>query len=198
MFDSYTALKAAVQDWLNRDDLEAGQFITLAEAQLGRDVNHWRREKRATATAQERYLELPADFHRAIRLHVKASRDPLQPMSQNEMAARRAADDTVNRPMFYALVGGEIELYPTPPEGTVVEMSYSATIPALSDGAPTNWLLERFPDAYLYGSLIHTGPYLHEDQRAATWASFYQAAIDAIATDNTAARWGGNLRIRSK
>jgi hypothetical protein len=195
---TYAELKASILDWLNRDDIDAAPFVTLAEADLATDVEHWRREKRATATAGSRYLELPSDFHRPIRFHVKDAKDPLQPMSQNEMAHRRAeVRDTTGTPCHYVLTGGEIELFPTPAEALTVEMSYSAIIPALSDSNTSNWLLERFPNAYLYGALKHTSGYLREDGRAQLWAAYYQASIDAIRTDSRAAKWGGNLRIRS-
>lgn len=200
MIDSYSALQAAVAGFLNRDDLTATipTFIRLGEAQLGRDVEHWKRDKRATSTADGQFLEMPADFHKPIRLHVGGQGDPLQPMAQNELMRARALSDTAGTPRFYAITGGEFELYPTPAEAVTVEMSYMADIPKLSDDAPTNWLLADFPDAYLYASLIHTAPYLHEDARAVTWAGIYQAAIDGITSESWNARHGGRLVIRGK
>lgn len=195
---TYAELQSAIADTLNRDDLTATipTFIRLAEANLNRDVEHWKREKRATVTADSRYTELPSDFHAPIMLHVGGQADPLQPASQNEMMRKRAKYDVANTPRFYALTGGEIELYPTPSEAVTLEMSYKADIPALSDDTPTNWALDAFPDAYLYGALIHTAPYLHEDQRTATWAALYQSAIDGIRAEGWNARQGGRLVIR--
>ena len=48
---TYTELKAAIADFLNRDDLSAvvPTFISLAEADIQRRVRHWRMEKRSTA-----------------------------------------------------------------------------------------------------------------------------------------------------
>ena len=41
--NTFTALKASIADYLNRDDLTAviPDFITLAESQINREVRHW-------------------------------------------------------------------------------------------------------------------------------------------------------------
>ena len=45
---TYAELKAHVADTLNRDDLTSviPTFIVAAEAQLNRDVRHWKMEQR--------------------------------------------------------------------------------------------------------------------------------------------------------
>ena len=64
----------------------------------------------------------------------------------------------------------------------------------------TNEILTNFPDAYLYGSLIHAAPYLQEDKRTTTWAALYQASIDGINSESNQAKFGGNgrrMRVRA-
>lgn len=43
-----------------------------------------------------------------------------------------------------------------------------------------NYVLTNHPDLYFYGSLLHSAPYLDDDQRLGTWASFYQNAVESI------------------
>ena len=47
---TYSELKTAVANWLNRDDLTSviPDFIALTEADMDRKIRHWRMEKRAT------------------------------------------------------------------------------------------------------------------------------------------------------
>ena len=47
---NYTGLKASIADFLNRDDLTSviPDFVALAEAQINRDVRHWRMEARSS------------------------------------------------------------------------------------------------------------------------------------------------------
>lgn len=198
---TYAELQSAIADFLNRDDLSSAMptFIALAEANFERDIEHWRREASTTTSVSSRYSALPSDFSSLVRLSLQGDHDALSPMSLNEMAKRRAQiNDTEGRPTHYALTGGEIELFPTPGDTYTLEWVYARTIPPLSDSATTNWLLTLAPDLYLYGSLVHTAPYLKEDNRTAVWASMYQAALDAVNADGQRGKWSGPLRMRVK
>ena len=74
------------------------------------------------------------------------------------------------------------------------ELYYYAKIDALSDSNTSNWLLEYFPDAYLYGALSHSAPYLKDDARLQVWSSLYGNAIGGITADNDKAKFGGSGR----
>ena len=195
---NYTELQSTIADFLNRDDLTAviPTFITLAEAEFNRRLRHWRMENRATAEVDSQYSAIPADFLEPIRLHLETSNyRTLELMSQADMQSMRMRNsDTSGEPAYYALTQGEIELYPTPDATYDLEMNYYARIPALSGSNATNWLLTYFPDAYLYGALAHSAPYLGEDARMATWAALLQSAIDGIIREGEQAKFGGTGR----
>ena len=61
---NYTALVAAIGDWLDRDDLaaRAPTFIQLAEARLNRLLDDPEMEVLATTTAEDDLTTLPEDF----------------------------------------------------------------------------------------------------------------------------------------
>lgn len=188
-------------DWLLRDDLESviPSFIALAEADLQRKVRHWRMEKRSTAEIDTQYSAIPADFVEAVRFYVTSGdTQPLELISQAELLDRKRKNmNTSGKPMFYALTAGEIEVYPAPDATYTTELYYIARIPALSDSNTTNWLLDSYRDAYLYGALIHSAPYLKEDARIQTWAALYQSAVDAINTESEKGKFGGSgLRLK--
>ena len=195
---NYTELQSTIADFLNRDDLTAviPTFITLAEAEFNRRLRHWRMENRASAEVDGQYSAIPADFLEPIRLHLETSNyRTLELMSQADMQSMRMRNsDTSGEPAYYALTQGEIELYPTPDATYDLEMNYYARIPALSGSNATNWLLTYFPDAYLYGALAHSAPYLGEDARMATWAALLQSAIDGIIREGEQAKFGGTGR----
>jgi hypothetical protein len=45
--------------------------------------------------------------------------------------------------------------------------------------------------------LMHSAPYLVDDQRTTVWASLYQSAIDGINSNNEKAKFGGSgLRMQ--
>lgn len=197
---SYSELKTAIADFLNRDDLTSAvpTFITLAESSIQRRIRHWRQEKRSTITLDAQYEALPADFLEAIRFYVTSNgTNPLEPISQADMLDRKQlAQDTSGRPRFYAMTAGQFELYPVPDGSYDAEIYYYSRIPALSDVAPTNWLLEYFPDVLLYGALVHSAPYLKEDARIQIWSALYQEAVDSINVSSQQAKFGSGQRLK--
>lgn len=195
---TYDELKTAIADFLNRDDLAGttGTFISLAEADIQRKIRHWRQEKRSTAEIDTQYSAIPADFLEIIRFYITSGDTrPLELISQAELLDRkRIALNTPGTPSFYALTAGEIEVYPAPDATYTVELYYFSRVPALSDSETTNWLLQYFPDVYLYGALMHTAPYLKDDARLQVWAALYQQGIDAINASSEKAKFGGSSR----
>ena len=114
-------------------------------------------------------------------------------------SSKRGATTRTTRPgspRFYAITDSQLELYPSPGEATDINVLYYEKIPALSDSQTTNWLLTDAPDVYLYGSLVHTAPYLADDQRAQMWAAMYQSAVDELMLASQRTKWGGPLNMR--
>jgi hypothetical protein len=201
---TYAELKSAVADFLNRDDLTntIDTFIDMAEAQLNRDVRHWRMEQRSTAEITDQYLTLPSDWLETIRITMQdtvpyvlnlASRDQIE-----EYRLRGA--NVSGKPVYYAHIAGEIELYPTPDATYDIELLYTQKIAALSDSNTSNWLLAQAPDLYLYAVLLETAIYLRDDDRIAAYAGMYQsklAALNAESKKATVSGTGLKLNIRS-
>ena len=122
-------------------------------------------------------------------------------LSQTDMMEMREERGSApGEPRFYAISAGQLEFFPTPDGDYQGSMIYYADIPALSDETPSNWLLAEYPDAYLYGSLIHSAPFLHEDERLTAWAALHESAIELINRESEQAKFGGSgarVKIRS-
>jgi hypothetical protein len=201
---NYATLKTAIADFLNRDDLTSvvPTFIALAEADIQRKVRHWRMETRSTAQLDTQFSAIPSDWLETIRFYLTTGETSrLELISQAEMIDRKEADGNLSgTPAYYAMTGAQFELYPVPDGTYAGELLYFAKVPALSDSATTNWLLTNAPDAYLYGALIHSAPYLKDDARIQVWAALYQSAIDSLNDSSNDARHSGTglrLKIRS-
>tara|TARA_R100000231_G_C5317335_1_gene162341 strand:+ start:186 stop:809 length:624 start_codon:yes stop_codon:yes gene_type:complete len=201
---NYTELKASIADFLNRDDLTTviPDFISLAEAQMNREIRHYRMEKRATSTLDTQYTALPNDFLQPIRFVITGSNvSTLEQASPLEISKlREANNDTTGTPETYSILDSSIEVFPKPDTAYTLELLYYEKIDALTSINTSNWLLTEYPDAYLYSSLIHSAPYLAEDNRTQTWAALYQKAIADINSESerskTAAA-GRRIQIRS-
>lgn len=191
---TYAELQTAIANWLDHTNLtdRIPEFIALAEAGINRDVDHWRGEKRATATIDARFSAVPTDYLRPIRFQISTSERPLEPISVQDMHQRRAHDDNASGiPAYYAVVGGEFEFYPTPTSSYTGTLYYRAKVQALSDANPSNWMLANAPDVYLYGALVHAAPFLVEDERVATWGALYSQAVTRLNADGDEGRFGG-------
>jgi hypothetical protein len=200
---TFAELKASVADYLNRSDLTSviPTFITLAESQINRDVRHWQMEEKASLTVNARYVARPADWIQTVRIALSSgSGGGLSLMSQQAMAEKRgAANDAAGTPAFYSHSESNFEFFPTPDSANTAELLYYQTVPALSDSATSNWLLVSAPDVYLYGTLIHSAPYLAEDGRTGVWAQMYGAAVNQLNLQSESSKTSGaglKLRVR--
>jgi hypothetical protein len=201
---TYAELKSSIANWLNRDDLTAviPDFISLAEAKMDREVRHWHMEKRSTASLDSQYSAIPPDFVEIIRFQITSGETkPLELINQQQLLMEKARrNNTSGSPSYYAFTAGEIEIFPVPDGSYDVELYYYSSIPPLSDSNTSNWVLQDYQDAYLYGALIHSAPYLKDDSRTQIWAALYQSAIDAINAESESSKFGGSgrrMKIRS-
>lgn len=201
--DTYANLKTSIADFLNRDDLTSviADFVTLAEADFGPKLKHWRMEKRSNATTSAQFMDVPSDFLAPIRFGLDTKNEHrVEFASAAEMAQMREnTEDETGTPKYWTFTDGKIELFPTPDGTYTTELVYLATVTALSDANTTNWLLTYHPNVYLYGALVQSAPYLRDDERTAVWAAMYQTALDGVAESDRRARGGGSgLKLRTR
>ena len=189
--DTYTNLQTAVENWLARDDLTSRvpEFIALAEAKFNRTLIHPRMETRSTTSVdtsddEPEFLSLPTGFQsmRRIRLSGVTGKPRLQFMSQTQIDDYRySIDNVTDQPVYFTIMGDEIELAPTPNEDYEIEMIYRTNIPALASNS-TNWLLTLAPDLYLYGALLESAPYTADDARIGVWGSAMATVLEQVTT----------------
>jgi len=126
---------------------------------------------------------------------------PLEFITQQEMAQERNTTYTAaSTPRYFSVVGGQFEFVPTPDQQYSLEMSYFAKIPALSADTDTNWLLTDYPDIYLYTSLMHSAPYLKDDERIGVWSQLAAKAREELIARDASSSFNGStprIKIRS-
>jgi hypothetical protein len=192
LITDYTTLQTAAVEYLARDQdttliARVPTFIQLFEAKMNRELFVRQMETRSTAltdpTAGEpEFIALPSDFQsmRRIRLSSYTGKPLLDFKSTVQMDEYRTqVANVAGRPCYFSIFGNEIELAPTPDSAYTIEMIYRANLPALSSNS-TNWLLTLAPDAYLYGALLESAPYIKEDARIQTWALGLKTTMDSI------------------
>jgi hypothetical protein len=189
---TYATLITAVTEYLARDQdailiARIPTFVQLAEAKFNRVLLHPQMETRSittvdTSTTAPEFISLPSDFQsmRRVRLSGVTGKPRLSFMTQTQLDDYRfSIDNVTGQPIYFAIMGTEMELVPTPNENFELEMVYRGNIPALASNS-TNWLLTIAPDLYLYGTLLETAPYIKEDSRIAVWGSAFTTVLDQL------------------
>ena len=190
--NTYATLITAATEWLARDQdstliARIPDFITLREAHFNRTLFMPQMETRSTTTCdttddEPEFVTLPTDFQtmRRVRLSSVTGKPRLELMAQSQLEDYRYSTDNVtDQPVYYTIVGTEMELAPTPNSNYTIEMVYRKNIPALASNS-TNWLLTAAPDVYLYGMLLESAPYIKEDERINTWGLGFSTAVSQL------------------
>ena len=193
---TYDTLKSGIADFLNRDDLTAviPTFIDMAQGQINRDVRHWKMEKQSNLSSQTNtgIYALPSDWLETkelrfapdlIQSHFDAY--PVEYISQNTYDERKQNSNALTGdPKYYTLVAnaGVMHAYLFPITAATNSVNNYLVINYLAENQldesnQTNWLIEDYPDVYLYGSLIHAAIYLKDDERLALFSQMYGAAV---------------------
>lgn len=191
---TYAGLKASVADFLNRDDLTAAvpDFITLAEAQMQRRfVSRLKqglslprrlvtRNASFAVSSSAETVSLPTDFAGPISFQLPNTPQSIELIYLDDAAfqAEKAAARWTGAPKYYTVVGSVLQLLPVADQAYTATLVYINRIPAVASNA--NWVLTDYPDAYLYGALVQSAPYLKDDGRIQMWATLFTAAIDDI------------------
>ena len=171
---TYAGLKAAIADWLNRQDLVAAipDFITIAEAQMNRTLRVMQMEVFADGTSPDGLVAVPADWLETRTFRIEnptAGQQILEYVGEEEFDQLETSGLT-NTTRYYTIINGAFQVLPVPTASVSYDLRYYAKIPALSVGNASNWLLLKSPDLYLYSALSAAAPYLKDDDRIPVWA----------------------------
>jgi hypothetical protein len=202
---TYAELLEAVARWANRADLgeEIPVFVQLAEARFNRVLRTSQMVGRATISTASSYFSLPVDFLEAISLKQPGSDVPLiSYVTPQQIDTLRLQTQWSGEALkHYTIIDTNLHLWPDQADPVSIELTYYKKIPSLSDGVQTNWLLDRAPDAYLYGALLQMEGYLGQDTRIPLWVAALQSVLDELnaeAERNKYPRSGGLvMRARS-
>jgi hypothetical protein len=200
---TYAELKTAIANYLNRSDLTSDMdtFIDNVEAELNRRLRTKDMIKRATATADSQYLTVPTDWMEAINIEITSNN--FSPLFQQSIESldvyRKANNNSVGQPVYFAMVDDSIELAPTPDTSYTLQLTYYAKINGLSDANTTNFVSVSHPDVYLYGALKHASIYLMEDERIPMFTAQFEKALEEMRMEQEKSAFGkGSLMQRRR
>lgn len=198
---TYAGLQASIAAWINRTDLTAviPDFITLAEAKIGRDL---RLRKQVVSTtlstvASTRGVTLPTDWLEFETVTLAGSPDRrLNFVSQEQLDYTYPNADQTGQPSLYSMEGDQIVFGPTPGGVYSIDIAYFQKFTALSLGA--NWLFTNHPNIYLNLALSYACHYIKDAKRTAEYLDLYERDKTALQEqDEAALHSGSTLRVRT-
>ena len=179
---TYAELLTSLGNWLNRDDLtdQLPDFIRIAESRMNRYLRVPQMELTVEQAVSDGTTALPVDFLELRSLYIDDDPDrQLVGVPPHELR-RRYPTTTSGTPEVYAIEGQTLTFGPSPAEAEIVVINYFREITPLSDDNTTNWLLEDYPDAYLWGALAAAEAYAKDKEQAMMWKAQFDETLGEI------------------
>lgn len=174
-----TALKSAIQEWLEDDGTEfqtaLTNIINLAEIQLIKDLDFTIFDKTATGTASAATISVPSDYIRTISLLATVS-------GQDQVVTSKPWDylqvyGGTGTPLYFNEVSETtISLAPVP-TSTAYKLRYLARPTPLTETTST-WLSENVPDCLFWGCIVASEHFRKADERINAAKGFYKEAVE--------------------
>ncbi len=192
----YDGLQSLISKLLDRADLDGyiPAWIKLSESAMSRSLEVRLMDEYVQFNPINGQSALPSNFSKLTNIEISGTEQIMTYVSPSYLDGMFEYSDTAQ---LYTIQGDQIIFYPCPSDDTIFEMRYRSRIEALSDTNTTNWLLEKHPDAYLYGALVHSAPYLGDDPRLGTWGGLYGGIIQSINQNDIRESTGSFLQSRS-
>lgn len=199
---TYSDLQTAMADWLVRTDLTARipDFILLCEAELNRRLEERRNTTYTSFTISSEFMALPSDYAGEAAFYLTSTTPDSRLTFVDADTAGRFLEENYTapaQPRLFSIIGSYFQFIPAPDTTYTARLVYQQSIPPLASNA-TNWVLQNHPDAYLYGSLIHSAPFLKDDTRVVTWSGLYERAMQSIEINDSTARFGDKLNAKAR
>ena len=202
---SYSTLKTAVANWLNRTDLSdeiADDFIALTEADFNSKLRIRKMITQTTITIDSETESLPSGFLQVRNFYILSgsTKYPLRYITPSQMDQLRGTS-TSGTSQSYTILGDTLRFSPKPDSSYTGYLNYYKSFDALSDTNTSNWILTNHPAIYLYGSLYHASNFLGgiEPAQAQQWLQMYGTAMERLETTDREDQYSGSpLQVRSE
>lgn len=184
----YASLLVDAGEYSGREDIAHlfPRFVGLAELKLNRGLRVADMEVTDEISLIDGDGTLPPDFLEGREVK-NAAGIPIRAISLQQLT-NSYMDRSGTAPIGYAIVGSTIKARPISDQDLTV--TYYGRIPALTPSNPTNWLLEKAPDVYLF-ALVNEIAIWGKDVEGATAAQqLMMLALSGLKIEDERGRWG--------
>ena len=202
---NYTTLKTSIANWLNRSDLTdeiADDFIKLTEADFNSKLRVRKIIAQTSFTIDSETEALPTGFLQVRDIYILNgnTKVPLTYTTPSQMDST-VGTSTTGLPNSYTILGDTFRFSPKPDASYTAFINYYKSFDALSDTNTTNFILDKHPSIYLYGSLFHAANFLGgiNPQQVQTWQQMYATTMERLELNDREDQVSGSpLQIRGE
>ncbi|NTF34254.1 phage adaptor protein [Rhizobium skierniewicense] len=179
----YNSLIEAVEEYTLRYDMPVAMFVGLAESKFRPIISHYNQDKTVVLPIVGGKITLPADFLEAQFIRV----NDYETRQISLQGGERYADEVA-----YVQAGNTYE-FDGPVDISTAKLIYRAAIPALTADAPTNWLIQKFPEVYLHAVLGRAYRWLKDMESFGLEEQSFKEAVALVALDDIKGRSTANV-----
>ena len=203
IFASYTAFKVAVRQLIEGDDLATNTFsndtldlmIGLAENRVYRDLRASTMSLPMTMTVTANSAPLPADLIALDEIYATA--DSTKPFEIIPLERLRKFSASPTGTTIYAAQNNDTLIFWPTQSGTVSGNYFARPVELKSIVWANATTLARYPEVFIYASLVEAMPFLGEDARVTLWETRYHVALkNATHDEKMRAYEGSRMTVR--
>lgn len=185
----YASLMLDAAEYSGRDNIAHvfPRYVGMAEVKLNRALRVADMEVVGTVTITNGDGTLPADLME-VREFRSPTNIPIRAMSLQQLT--NAYRDQSGIPKGYAVVGSTVKVRPI--ASGDCQVTYYGKIPALTPSSPTNWLLTKAPDVYLYAVIAEITIASQDVAKTQAAMQFLGLALQGLQIEDERRRWGNS------
>lgn len=192
---TYSELKTAVANWLERDDLtnRIPEFISLAEDRIYATLRIREMETSTTlvTVGAQQTNSLPTGFLSARRLYVDGSPDTILEYRSPVNFWSIYGSQTTASPTVFTIEGENFVWAPIPDAAYSIKLLYYKSLDRFSADSDSNSILTKYRGLYLYGALLEAAPFLGDDPRVMIWAQMWDDIKERAEASDRKDRYSG-------
>lgn len=200
---NYEELRQAIIDQSHRGDLDLkiDQFILLAETQMRSNqdeslkMNKSEQITTLLTSTLSRLSPLPTGYlkGRDVKISLDETNAKLTYVTPGNLVIRNGT----GTPCFFTIIANQIEFDILPDAEYTVTAKYYGDFTNLSELNPTNEVLDKYPNLYLYGAMVQVYIFAVEEVLAASYLQLFIGAISSANATENELRYGPEPTMRS-
>ena len=204
---TYTELKTAIANWLNRTDLTSeisDDFIKLTESDLNAKLRIRQMEQVDSITIDSETETVPSGFIAVRSFYILSggTKYHLNYITPANLFAIKGGS-TTGIPRVYSIESDngveQFRFAPAPDAAYTGFLQYYKAFTPLSSANASNYILASHPSVYLYGSLFHAANFVGgiDQAQVQNWIAMYQTALERLESNDQQDSFGGSPVIQN-